>query len=194
MKRIGIISENYAYESKAYRILLEKRFDKAQAQFMPLLKTIDTDYQNPRRVVRFLKAELKTAKTDVLLICRDLDGVFTETDKITARQKWFDSIEKDVDNTVCLFFLAIAELESVVLADINGFSKWCGKNVKVSFSGNPMYKDNPKEFLKLKSDNKYNESKAAEIFASLDFEKVYQNHKGERSFQEFVNKLDEILK
>jgi hypothetical protein len=110
MKRIGIISENYVYESKAYRVLLEKRFDKAQAQFMPLLKTIDTDYQNPRRVVRFLKAELKTARTDILLICRDLDGVFTETDKITARQKWFDSIEKDVDNTACLFFLAITEL------------------------------------------------------------------------------------
>ena len=194
MKRIGIISENYEYESKAYRILLEKRFDKSQVQFKPLLKTIATDYQNAKRVIRFLKAELKTAKTDVLLICRDLDGVFTETDKITARQKWFDTIKKDVDNTICLFFLAIAELESIVLADMDSFSKWCGKNIKVTFTSNPMYKDDPKAFLKLKSNNKYSESKVEEVFAALDFEKVYKNHNGTYSFQEFINKLDDILK
>ena len=193
MKRIGIISENYEYESKAYRVLLEKRY-KSQAQFIPLLKTIDTDYQNPKRVVRFLKAELKTAKTDMLLICRDLDGILTEEDKIEARQKWFDSIEKEIETPACLFFLAIAELETIVLADMKGFSTWCGKNVNATFSSNPMYKDNPKEFLKLKSKDKYNESKAPEVFAALDFDTVYQNHKGTRSFQEFINKLEGVLK
>ena len=193
MKRIGIISENYEYESKAYRILLEKRFDKSQVQFKLLLKTIDTDYQNAKRVIRFLKAELKTTKTDVLLVCRDLDGILTEEDKITKRQKWFETIETGVENQVCCFFLAIAELESIVLADIAGFSKWCGKNTNITFSNNPMYKDNPKEFLKLKSNGKYNESKAAEIFQILDFQTVYKNHKGTHSFQEFINKLDDIL-
>ncbi len=194
MKRVGIISENYEYESKAYRVLLEKRFDKSKAQFKPLLKTIDTDYQNAKRVIRFLKAELKTSKTDVLLICRDLDGVFTETDKITARQKWFDTIENEVDNNTCLFFLAIAELESIVLADMDSFSKWCGKNVKVTFTSNPMFQNDPKAFLKFKSNNKYSESKAEEVFATLDFEKVYKNHNGAYSFQEFIDKLDDILK
>ena len=193
MKRIGIISENYAYESKAYRVLLENGFEKNQVQFLPLLKTIDSDYQNARRVVRFLTPELKTVKIDALIIVRDLDGLPTETDKIAARQLWFDTIEKGIEKTNCLFFLAIWELESIVLADINSFSKWCGKNVKVTFTGNPMFKDNPKEFLKQKSNEKYAESNAAEVFARLDFATVVKNHKGERSFQAFINQLTEIL-
>ena len=193
MKRIGIISENYPYESKAYRVLLENGFEKNQVQFLPLLKTIHSDYQNARRVVRFLTPELKTVKIDALIVVRDLDGLPTEEDKITERQLWFDTIEKGIEKTNCLFFLAIWELESIVLADINSFSKWCGKNVKVTFTGNPMFKDNPKEFLKQKSNEKYAESNAAEVFATLDFATVVKNHKGERSFQAFINQLAEIL-
>ena len=38
---------------------------------------------------------------------------------------------------------------------------------------------------------KYTENEAPKIFQTLDFKTVYNNHKGERSFQAFANELIE---
>ncbi len=189
MKRIGIISENFDHDSKAYRVLFEKKFTKSLVQFIPLLKTMATDFQNPKRVAKLLNADLKSAKLDGVIICRDLDGIITETAKIDARQKWFEVISNEVYTSKCLFFLVISELEALILADINTFSKWCGKNMMIPFSGNPLYHQNPKAFLKEKSKGKYDESKAVEIFSLLDVSIVAKNHSGTLSFDAFLDTL-----
>jgi hypothetical protein len=87
--------------------------------------------------------------------------------------------------------LAIAEMEALILSDMQTFNDFYG--TKASFTGNPMMQKDPKATLQnLSKDSKkgkYDENHAPDIFKKLDFNTVYKQHKGVRSFQAFADEL-----
>jgi hypothetical protein len=88
----------------------------------------------------------------------------------------------------------IVELESLILADIETFNQIY--KTKINFKGNPLFQVNPKEFLMEKThkaSKKYLVDQTPEIFKELDFQKVHNNHKGEISFQTFIDDLEKLL-
>ena len=55
----------------------------------------------------------------------------------------------------------------------------------------------PKKELKTKTEkskNSYEPNHCGDIMKKINFQKVFDNHKGERSFQAFIEELDEILR
>ncbi len=90
-----------------------------------------------------------------------------------------------------IFFLAIYEMEALILADIDTFNRYY--NLNYELDKEPIEYEKPKEFLKEQSNYKYKTSHCIKIFEVADFEKIYENHKGEYSFQSFINRLDDVL-
>jgi hypothetical protein len=90
--------------------------------------------------------------------------------------------------------LAIAEMEALLLADIehlNAFFK-----LKLTKYANPITIQDPKKELKLKtakSKKPYTENMCNDIMENISFKNVFGNHKGVRSFQDFIKKLDDVL-
>jgi hypothetical protein len=65
--------------------------------------------------------------------------------------------------------------------------------IENKFNSNPINVNDPKAALKRLSDKSqrgaYEERDAPEIFKLLNFQTVYKNHRGKRSFQEFADML-----
>ena len=90
-----------------------------------------------------------------------------------------------------MFYLAVMELEALILADIAVFNEIYG--VDIRYSKNPKNETKPKEFLMdktFKTKRKYDENHAEEIFAQLRFANIQKQHNGERSFQEFIEAFE----
>jgi len=65
-----------------------------------------------------------------------------------------------------------------------------------NFTKNPLFQSEPKELLfqlTNKTQRKYKESDTPEIFQQLNFQTVYENHKGENSFQSFIIALEKAI-
>ena len=88
--------------------------------------------------------------------------------------------------------------EALILADIDRINTF----FKIK---RPKYNDsefivNPKKELKSqtssfsKANKEYKENMACDVIEKIDFDTIYKNHKGERSFKAFVDELDIILK
>ncbi len=193
MKRIGIVSENYNNDSIAVGRLLKKKYSD-QAVFVPLLKSISgKGLDEIRKVVKILKDEIKQKKIDLLILVRDLDGLTSEKKKINTIESWAEKIQKQLVINPQLF-IVIFELEAFILADIETFNKIY--QLKYQLKTSPKFQSEPKELLKSitrKSKRKYKESDAPEIFQQLNFQKIYQNHKGQNSFQSFIKELENTL-
>ncbi len=193
MKRIGIISENYNNDSKAVAYLLKKRFGK-QATFIPLLKSISgKGLEEIRKVAAILKTEISKNSIDLLILVRDLDALISDKKEIKRVENWAQTIKKKLTTDQKLF-IVIFELEALILADINTFNGVY--KTKYQLKTSPKFQSEPKELLKQitrKTKRKYKESDTPEIFQQLNFQKVYQNHKGENSFQSFIDELTTIL-
>lgn len=189
MKRIGIVSENYNNDSIAVGKLLKKKYSD-RAVFIPLLKSISgKGLDETRKVVKILKDEIKQKKIDLLILVRDLDGLTSEKKKINTIENWAEKIQKQLTINPQLF-IVIFELEAFILADIETFNKIY--QLKYQLKTSPKFQSEPKELLKQitrKAKRKYKESDTPEIFQQLNFQKVYQNHKGENSFQSFIDEL-----
>jgi len=193
MKRIGIISENYNNDTKAFAYLLKKKFGK-QVTFIPLLKSISgKGLDEIRKVTAILKTELTKNKIDFLILVRDLDSLLSDKKQIKKIESWAKTIERKLTGNQKLF-IVIFELEALILADIQTFNHLYKTNHKLKIS--PKFQSEPKELLKQitrKTRRKYKESDTPEIFQQLNFQKVYQNHKGEYSFQSFIDELTTII-
>jgi hypothetical protein len=135
-----------------------------------------------------LRAEFRAEEPKYVILVRDLDGFISETEKLRNRDEWFRKANIEVKQTG-IFFLAIYEMESLILADIQNFNKYY--KLKEKPVGNPMMKkkEDVKKLTEKTQKGKYSESDAPKIFQTLDFKTVYDNHKGERSFQAFVKEL-----
>ena len=82
----------------------------------------------------------------------------------------------------------------MILADVDAFNTIY--KIRYQLKTSPKFQSNPKELLKQitrKTKRKYKESDAPEIFQQLNFQKVYQNHKGEYSFQSFIKELENTI-
>jgi hypothetical protein len=182
MKRIGIVGENFQNDSTAFCTFLSPQYE-GEIQFIPLLRALKGGYSNAKKVSNLLVSAIKNEALDYIICMRDLD----KPHNLPVCEQWFGVINKEIAQRGILF-LAVMELEALILADIETFNEIY--NVKIQYRKNPIHQDDPKEFLTAKTFNtkrKYDENHAKEIFTKLRFSQVYQKHQGERSFQDFIN-------
>lgn len=194
MKRVGIVGEHYDNDAGALKKLLEQQYDNQQVIFFPLLKTLrGKQLDNVSKVVKMLVSEAKKLKLNFIIYMHDLDSLPSDNEKFTSLLKWYYKVKLN-DND--LFFISIFELEALMLADIDMFNELYAVNI--TFKSNPLFKENPKEFLKLqtaKARQKYHESHSIKIFENLRFSEIYNTHchPDHPCFQSFIDELNEKL-
>ncbi|TND08772.1 MAG: Uncharacterized protein FD123_1988 [Bacteroidetes bacterium] len=186
MKRIGLIGES-ENDRDSLKKLLEKKYGD-RVQFIPMLKRIEGYQLDTEKTLFILEEEYLKRKPDAIVFQRDLDAHEGNLAKLKERNEYFDQSNKHVSGSG-LFLLHIHEIEALILADLDGFNKRYA--VSVSFTGNPMYQDNPKEWLKSKSGrNGYEPKHCAVLFENLDFDRLRQRV---RYFDTFINQFDQLL-
>jgi hypothetical protein len=188
--KIAILGEHPRNDADAFTVLLKKKYDE-KISFKTILTNLSGDMlENQKMLSDGLKIELLDESYDFILCIRDLDALRSNADAISKRESWFNNLNSKIDNKG-IFFLAIYEMEALILADIDTFNHYY--NLNVSLDKDPIEVVEPKEFLKELTGYKYKTSHCSKIFEVADFEKIYQNHKGEYSFQEFINRLNDTL-
>ena len=193
--KIGIVSENFQHDSQALKALLRKKYQDKNVEFLPILKKVSGDKIFGKRVAALIEQQAKEKKLDLVLLAKDLDALPSDESKIIILKEKANNIRNQITLDLS-FFLIIFELEALILADIDTFKK-IYKIPTYQYKKNPKFQSNPKEELKKatrKSNRKYKESDTPEIFQQLNFNKVYQNHNGEYSFQSFINELESTIK
>lgn len=189
MKRIGIIGENYNNDACAFAKLLTPQYE-GQAVFVPLLKSLKGGYGNAQKVITMLPTEIKKHRLDAVICTHDLD----EHSKLAVVEKWFNTIDKSIDKRG-VFFLAVMEIEALILADIEVFNKIY--SVSIQYKKNPMYETDPKKYLMDKTrqtKRTYHENHAEEIFEKVRFHNIYEKHVGEQSFKAFIDDFNARFK
>jgi hypothetical protein len=194
--KVGILGEHPENDAEAFKILLSKRpYDNVQF-VVPIRGLLGDQLKNIKAVVRQLKLHILQDELTHFIIIHDLDGIVSEIDKIAFWDDWFAAINKEIANCG-IFYLVIAETEALILSDVKAVNNHFGTKLKPY--KNPMSMSDPKKELreqtgKVNLKKRYDMYMARDIFNKLDFQAVYQNHKGKRSFQEFIHQLDDILK
>ena len=192
MIKIGIVGEHPLNDSDALKALLEnsKRYDKIKLSWRIILKRMRggaLDGKNgtaSKKAIRLLQQEFKDHNFNFVIYIRDLDGLPSDDKKIKNRLKWFTQLDKEGGNNNGIFFLAIFELEALMLADIETFNQIFNSNIK--FKSNPLFQSDPKELLireTRKVRNEYKESDSKRVLEQSDFNKIYKNHKGNIVFK-----------
>ena len=188
MIKIGIIGENYQNDACAFKAFLTPLY-KGKIAFVPILKSLNGGTPPVNKVLRLLPIEIQKNQLNALLCLLDLD----KEAKRNERNLWFSTIQKGV-SVNSIFYLAVMELEALILADIETFNKIYG--IKRHYPKNPKFEDDPKGKLRVwteKGKNKYDENHAEEIFKKLRFDVVYKKHSGDDSFQEFIDKFEKTF-
>lgn len=193
--KIAILGEHPDNDAEAFRTLLEKRPYPSVQFYIPIRNMRGGQLDVPAAVIRQIKNVIREQSFDKFIIVRDLDGVLSETDKVSRRDEWFHKVNQGIDGNG-IFFLAIAETEALLLSDIETINKKYG--TKLLQHANPISIADPKKELKTetgkKSKNPYEPKHCGDIMKEINFQKVLNNHKGDRSFQNFISELDEVLK
>jgi hypothetical protein len=152
---------------------------------------IGENYQNDACAFKAFIDEVtratKKEKLNAVLIMRDLDNEA----KRPKRNLWFENVRKAV-TIDSVFYLAVMELEALILADIDTFNGIYG--IKGQYTKNPKFEADPKQVLKNRTSHtnkKYKPNDALDIFTKLDFDIVYKKHKDEDSFQAFIDEFEE---
>lgn len=182
MKRIGIIGEHFYNDSCAFAALLTPQY-KTEVQFVPILKSLKGGYGSARKITAMLPTEILKNKLDAVICTHDLD----EDKNWAFLEKWFHEINTSIKQKGILF-VAVIELEALILADIDIFNDIY--KVAIKYPKNPKFEPDPKKYLMdktYKTKRKYDENHAQEIFKQLRFGIVYQRHNGENSFKEFID-------
>lgn len=188
--KVAVLGEHPRNDANAFTVLLKKKYD-SKISFKTILTNLSGDMlENQNMLFGSLEIELLDESYDYILCIRDLDALQSNTDAISKRASWFNNLNNKIDNKG-IFFLAIYEIEALILADIDTFNRYY--NLNYALNKEPIEYEKPKEFLKEQSNYKYKTSHCSKIFEVADFEKIYQNHKGEHSFQAFINRLDDTL-
>lgn len=192
--KIAILGEHPDNDSEAFRTLLEKR-PYPNTQFdIPIRNLRGGQLDVPAAVIRQIKNVKREKSIDKFIIVRDLDGILSESDKVKSRDDWFQKLNQGIDGNG-IFYLAIAETEALLLSDIETINKKYG--TKLSQHANPIKIADPKKELKTKTEKSkspYEPKHCGDIMKEINFQKVLDNHKGDRSFQAFIAELDKVLK
>lgn len=181
---IGLLGEHPQNDSEAIQHLLKRHVPKEQ--FKILLKNVRGSQLDSKKTKRILEKELLTNPCKFVVFIRDLDGLESETDKIKEKQQWFAEFKHYKND---LFLLNIYELEALILADITTFNQLY--NCQIKFTSNPMFKTDPKAFLKTKTyhlSKKYHESHASEIFKHLNIQTLIEKC---AYFKTFITHFDD---
>jgi hypothetical protein len=189
MIRMGIIGENFQNDACALKSFIAPQY-KDTIEFVPILKGLNGGTPPIKKVKNLLPIDMSKHKLNALLCVLDLD---TPT-KWADRKAWFQSIKKST-TLKSIFYVAVMELEALILADIDTFNKIY--KIKGQYTKNPMVNTDPKSELKNRTyDNarKYDVTDAEEIFKQLNFEIVYRKHIGEHSFHSFIDDFEEMYK
>lgn len=185
MIRIGLIGEA-PNDTVAIQHLLEKRY-KDKVEFFLMVKNIRGANLDNQKNKRRIRVEFETEKPDFVLFIRDLDALETDKKAKIQKQEYFTENNSNV-NKKGIFLLNIYEIEALILSDIKAFNEFYNQNLE--FNEDPMLVEEPKEFLKEKSNNKYKESDCRELFKYLNIEEVAKNC---RYFNSFLSKLDKCI-
>ena len=186
---VSIIGEHPDNDALALSYIL-KDVVKSEVQFTFPLKQYRGSDLDTKSFLDDLRAEFRAETPKNVILVRDLDGFISETEKLRNRDEWFRKANIEVKQTG-IFFLAIYEMESLILADIQNFNKYY--KLKEKPVSNPMMKkkEDVKKLTEKTQKGKYTESESPKIFQTLDFKTVYDNHKGDRSFHSFIKELKE---
>lgn len=187
MTVIGLIGED-PYDTEAIRNLLQKKYS-TQARFVSISKRLTGGQLDLDKFFRTLKIEAQ--KCHMVVCMRDLDGFSSEGPLIQARTNWFENVRKNVGCT-SVFLLNVWELEAILLGDIETFNKFYKSSL--NYIGNPSAKQNPKEWLKSKTQKlkrQYKESDCPELFSLLDYAKLLERC---QFFSTFIVEFDRKLK
>ena len=182
MKRIGIIGEHFKNDACALSLLLTPQY-QGQIKFIPILKSLKGGYNSASKISRMLPTEMLKNNLDAVICTHDLDNHAKQGNI----EGWFKEINSSIKDKGVLFLL-VMELEALILADIESFNKIYGTTIK--YSKNPKNEPDPKKYLMektFKTRRKYDENDSEEIFKQLRFDIVYKKHKGEQSFQAFID-------
>lgn len=189
--KIGIVGEHPQNDSEALQYLLTPKCCEG-VTLVPIVRNMRGSQLDGAKFLKQLVKEFANEKLEKVIFIRDADEVLSDEiiEKKHKCDKWFKDANAQIDNKG-LFFLAIYEMEALILADIENFNKLY--KIKNKFVSNPMKVNDPKAELRRLSDKSqrgaYEERDAPKIFAVLDFQTVYKNHRGKRSFQEFADLL-----
>jgi neutral trehalase len=143
MKRIGIISENYQNDTCAFKAFLTPQYE-GKIEFVPLYKGQDSA-PPINKVIRTMPGDISKYKLDAVLCMRDLDK---EAERVIKNQ-WYKSIQKGIA-IKSIFFLAVMELEALILSDIEKFNDFYG--IKGNYDKDPKLEEKPKEHLKARTE------------------------------------------
>ena len=194
--KVGVIGENYDNDAVALCTLLHKRYSE-NTYFKALkIKGVTADNtESASAVGRRVIGEIAKEELKYVICMKDLDDTIDNVLKLAIKDTWFATYKKVVGKqAIC--YLAIAETEALLLSDIETINKKYG--TKLIQHANPINIEDPKKELKTetgkKSKNPYEPNHCGDIMQAITFQKVFDNHKGERSFQAFIKALDGILK
>ena len=182
MKRIGIIGEHFKNDACALSLLLTPQY-QGQIKFIPILKSLKGGYNSAAKISRMLPTEMLKNNLDAVICTHDLDNHAKQANI----EGWFKEINNSIKDKGVLFLL-VMELEALILADIECFNTIYGTSLK--YTKNPKNEPDPKKYLMektFKTNRKYDENHSEEIFNQLRFDIVYKKHKGEQSFQAFID-------
>ena len=198
--KIGIVGEHPQHDADALRILLAPMASEG-VQFKIITKRLRgsdfDDEQNggaSKRFLKILETEYEDEALNMVIFIRDADTILTDSIRAYQhkRDAWFKQANKTIHGKG-IFFLAIYEMEALILSDSDTLKKLYGVSVKTG--NNPMFQTNAKEHLQRLTDKskrgRYEENHAPDVFKSLNFKAIYDHHKGERSFQAFADELVE---
>jgi hypothetical protein len=186
MIRIGIIGENYQNDACAFKAFMTPQY-KGKIEFVPIGPGLNGGDLPERIIIAEVSRAAKKERLNAVLIIRDLDNEA----KRVIRNKWIENIRK-ATSIVSVFYLAVMELEALILADIETFNGIYG--IKGQYTKNPKVEADPKQVLKDRTSHtnkKYKPNHALDIFTKLDFDIVYKKHKDEDSFQAFIDDFEE---
>ena len=144
MMRIGILGENYQNDACAFKAFLTPQY-KGQIEFVPIGNTLTGKIFAVKKVLATIPTIVKKEGLDAVLFMCDLD----KEAKRLERYQWFSAIQKKVVFQ-SVFYLAIMELEALILADIDKFNEIYGING--IYKNDPKKQDNPKQELNDRTD------------------------------------------
>jgi hypothetical protein len=187
--KVGIVGEHPQNDAEALQLLLNS-VAKTNVELSVKMDKFRGGQLDGEKFFRSLAAEAQFL--DWIILVRDLDGLLSESKKLSVKDLWFQKANKCADKKG-IFFLVIYEMEALILADIDAFNDYY--DLKTNPIGDSKSKTESKEILKKLTaktkKGKYQEEHALDIFKNLKFQTVYKNHKGERSFQSFADELKE---
>lgn len=178
MKRIGIVGENYQNDACAFGLMMTPQY-KSTVEFVPIVKKPITGTE---KLGRLILAAIEDKKLDAVICIKDLD-TYAE---LSERESWFNDLNKIIRKGI--FYLVVMEFEALLLSDIDNLNTVL--KTKFNYKGNPIKETNPKRLLTELSKGKYEENKCLNICQTISFQKIKQNHTGERSFNAFIKQFE----